>query len=221
MGIGEGDMVVLDRLRKDYPTGGKCAVLGDCTFFFNGGSKEAFRDRLKFDSVETFDINGTPDHKLDLQEELGPEFKGKYDWIVDAGTLFCIFDVPSAWKNLLYMLKDDGKIWHQSNLVGHFGRSFWAFSPSVFGEFYSANGFEVKEMGYMIKSNGRYSWTNCPTNHYYLQSATQDSFQFSPNTSTYQGPVVCDTNLMCFAIRKESKKYERPVPEHYIRTNGR
>lgn len=221
MGIGNGDMDVLRRLTSQHGSGGKCAVLGHCTFFFDGGSKESFRDSLGFESVETFDINGSPDHKIDLQEPLSSDFAGKYDWIIDAGTLFCVFDVVSAWKNLLFMLKDDGKIWHQSNLVGHFGRSFWAFSPSVFGEFYSANNFEIKEMGYMIKNHGRYSWHTCPKLDYYLHSATENDFNFSSSPASYKGPVVCDTNLMCFATRKGVVDFKKPIPEHYIRTQGK
>jgi hypothetical protein len=223
MGIGIAEVTVLEGIRKQFPAGGRCAILGHCTFDASIGSKEGFRQRLNFDSVETFDINGSPDHKLDLQEQLGPEFEGRFDWVLDVGTLFCIFDVSSAWKNVLYMLKDDGKVWHQSNLVGHFGRGFYAFSPSLFKEFYSSNGFSVKNMAYQIKAKGspaRWEYFS-PNAGSYLSSANMSSFNFSQSQSSYGGSVPCDTALMCFAVRQKKLPFKRPVPEHYNRTGGR
>ena len=223
MGIADQEVVVLEKLRKQFPDGKTCAILGHCTFAGSINSKEEFRKRFNFDSVETFDINGSPDHKLDLQEQLGPEFENRYDWVLDAGTLFCIFDVASAWKNALYMLKDDGKIWHQSNLVGHFGRAFYAFSPSLFEEFYSANGFNVKSMAYLIKSRN-VGWEHfSPNAGSYLLNASMSSFNFSHSQEGlgYRGAVPCDTALMCFAVREKKLPFSRPVPEHYNRTGGR
>tara|TARA_B100000035_G_scaffold298999_1_gene293295 strand:+ start:304 stop:477 length:174 start_codon:yes stop_codon:yes gene_type:complete len=36
---------------------------------------------MNFDELHTFDINGTPDFKLDLQEPLNEKFNNYYDWI--------------------------------------------------------------------------------------------------------------------------------------------
>ena len=220
MGLGNEDMKLLLNLRKEYTFGKTCAILGDCTFWFNNGSKENFKNLMGFDTVHTFDILGNPDYKLDLQEQLDVTFECKYDWILDVGTLYCVFDIASVWKNILYMLSSNGYVWHQTNLVGHFGRGFYALSPSVFNEFYKANGFEVKSMGYYIKG-GKNIWQPLDVGCNYMSSANMNEIKFVDNNCSVRQPVPCDTSLMCFAERKHITEFKKPVPEHYIRTNGK
>ena len=116
MGIGDYDMPELLNIKTTNPHIKTCAILGDCSFHYRGGSKKHFKNIMKLDVVHTFDINGNPDYKLDLQEPLPIEFKEKYDLILDIGTLYCIFDIPSCLKNMLFMLTSNGTIFHNSNL---------------------------------------------------------------------------------------------------------
>jgi len=219
MGLGHEDLRVIREIRGNSE-GGKCAILGHCTFWYSeDASLEHFRNQLKFDSVETFDINGSPSHQLDLQEEIPIQFHNHYDLILDVGTLYSVFDVASLFKNLIKMLKVGGKIWHQTNLVGHFGRGYWGVSPSVLYEFYTQNGFVVERMGFYIK--GIEKWVDFNHEAHNLENATNDSFKFSTSQSSFRGMVRNDTSLMCLVSKKEQvERIKRPVPQHYIKTNG-
>ena len=144
MGFEAPDIDLFLRLRQETSASDEsCAILGDCHFYY-GDSMEQFKNRCGFSTVETFDINGDPTHKLDLQQPIPEELHNKYDWIVDAGTLYCCFDISTVLENMMLMLKDSGTIFHMSNLVGHFGRGFYAFSPSFFNEFYEVNCFQTR-----------------------------------------------------------------------------
>lgn len=219
MGLGPEDLRVIREVRGNSQ-GGKCAILGHCTFWYDpAASLDDFRDRLNFDSVETFDINGSPSNKLDLQDEIPEKFHNQYDIILDVGTLYSVFDVSSLFKNLIRMLRVGGKIWHQTNLVGHFGRGYWGVSPSVLYEFYTQNGFSVERMGFYIK--GIEKWVDFDPKAHNLENATDDSFNFTTGQTSFRGTVRNDTSLMCLVTKqKEVSQIKRPVPQHYIRTNG-
>ena len=120
MGIGEQDLAVILKIKQHYPHIKRCAILGDCSFHYPSGSKRHFQELLQLESVETFDVNGTPDHLVDLQEPLSPTFAEQFDLVLDIGTLYCVFDIAACWKNILFMLKTSGVVVHQSNLIGHF-----------------------------------------------------------------------------------------------------
>jgi len=220
MGIGDQDLNFLLEKRKNYTGGKTCAILGNCTFHFKNGSKEKFREIMNFDTVDTFDINGDPTYKLDLQEPLEESFKNKYDWVLDAGTLYCVFDMTSCWKNIIYMLRPDGKIWHQTNLVGHFGRGFYSLSPSAFNEFYRVNGFKIENLQYLIKG-GSGKLQNIQIGCNYLHSANMKALNFVKNNCSVRNQIPCDTSLFCFVSREKELEFKKPIPEHYIKTKGK
>lgn len=223
MGIGKEDLRLLLKYRKQFPNGKKCAVLGNCTFFgFENASKEEFKKLMNFDEVHTFDINGTPDYKLDLQESLNEKFNNYYDWVLDVGTMFCCFDIISVWKNVLNMLNETGCIWHQSNLVGHFGRAYWALSPCLFNEFYLSNKFEIIELNYLFKSGkNKEIWQKIPSNCNYINNCDGHTLKFSNNNSTFRTGINNDSSLSCFVKRIKLVPFTKPIPEHYIKTNGK
>jgi hypothetical protein len=223
MGIGPEDLRILIEYGKKYNIGKKCAILGDCTFWrFKNASKDEFKRIMNFDEVHTFDINGNPDFKLDLQEDCPVKFKNYYDCVLDVGTLYSCFDVVSVWKNILFMLNSEGCIWHQTNLVGHFGRGFWSFSPSVFNEFYTANNFKDIDLKYLFKSGpNKEKWQNISPNCNYLQVSNESSLKFVNHNCTVRHRIMCDTALSCFVKRNGIVPFKKPIPEHYIKTNGK
>src|SRR4051812_35644594 len=96
--------------------GADCLILGDCTFYVPAMTLESFRDACGFRSVSTIDLFGSPTIKADLQDPPSPELLSKFGVIIDAGTLFCCFDVAGVWRNLLKMLTSDGTIFHHAAL---------------------------------------------------------------------------------------------------------
>lgn len=221
MGIGPEDLRVIKEIKGEMQ-GGRCGIFGDCTFWYgNNSSLEDFKTEMGFDSVETFDINGSPTNKLDLQEKVPENFIGKFDLLIDSGTLYSVFDVSMMFSNIVDMLKVGGMIWHNTNLVGHFGRGYWSVSPSVLYEFYTQNGFEVTRMGYYIKEGGD-SWVDFQPGKTYLSNATRSSFEFTEENNTFRNMIPNDCSLMCCAVKKKNiSKIKKPVPKHFITTDGK
>ena len=219
MGIGPADLESILSLRCGE-SGWKCAVLGDCTFWYPGGSLEDFRDLCGFDSVETFDINGQPTYRVDLQEQLSSSLHDRYDFVIDAGTLYCVFDVASVMRNVLLISRVGSISWHQLNLVGHFGRGYWSVGPAVMYEFYTQNGYDPIATAYYVKERGD-RWVYFDQGAHNLRSASSNSFEFVRQKDTWRHDVPCDSSLLFVARRVTSVPFVKPVPRHYIETNGR
>ena len=218
MGLGNDDLIELIELKKKYPNIKKCGILGDCSFHYSGGSKEDFKKRLDLDIVETFDINGNPDYKLDLQDKVGSVFEKKYDLII---TMDCdgTHD-PKYLKSLIQKSKKfDYVITSNSNLIGHFGRGFYALSPSFYNEIYRANDFEILKMAYLMRG-GSGSWIEMPIGKHYLQYADMNRMIWG-DSGTVKTGVPCDSSLLCIVKRNKAKSFTRPIPEHYVRTHGK
>ena len=204
MGLGPIELKNLQEIDEYQSLGKNCAILGDCIFWYDGGSKEDFKNKFGFERVDTFDILGNPSYRVDLNEPLHEDFRFKYDCVIDGGTLYSMFDVAMGFKNILHLLKPNGVVWHESSLAGHFGRGFYCLSPSLFNEFYSQNGFEVIRMAYKIKRQNRERWVDIQIGDDMLGSG-------------FGG----DTSLLCCAKRLEVIDFKKPVPQHYIDTNGK
>ena len=69
-----------------------------------------------------------------------------FNFIFDSGTLEHIFHLPNALKNIYYLLKNEGRIYHLVPSSNHMNHGFHMFSPLFFEEYYSANQFELNDM---------------------------------------------------------------------------
>ncbi len=216
MGVTRQDLDLFRQLREFQPLGKHCAIIGDCTFYYEGGSVEQFGAMLGFEEVDTFDILGSPTHRVDMNEPLPDEFRNRYDWIIDAGSLYCIFDVATALRNILSMLRPVGTILHTSNLVGHFGWGFYAFGPAFFQDFYRANGFEIRAMAHRLKTVDS-QWTLFPPTLSYLKNASDGHLEWDDVGHPLTRLVPNDSLIMAFCCREEERPFTKPLPDHYVR----
>ena len=207
MAIEAEDYELIAEYRRKYPEGESCAILGDCNI---SGDLKA----LGFSTIDTFDILGDPTYKVNLNEPLDDIHLGKYDWVIDSGTLYCCFNVSMVLRNVTRMLKDKGCSLHTSNLCGWFGRGFYSISPSLYKEFYEANNFTVEGMGTKTKLSRR--WNFCDVKATYLKKADHVSMLFSEDPSEFIPAIPNDTLLHCFATREEQVEFKEPIPEHYV-----
>ena len=91
-----------------------------------------------------------------------PEDLGKYDVVIDPGTLEHCFNIGQAFINAANAVKDGGVIMHLSpmTMVNH---GFYNLCPTLFNDFYMQNGWEVKEIKilpafpYRINTTGRFN----------------------------------------------------------------
>lgn len=204
----------------------RLAILGDCHFHYpqgetNAQSQALFCQQTGFAQLDTFDINGQPTHQVNLNEPLADRFTNGYDWVIDSGTLYCCFDIATAWRNILNMVKPQGVVMHTSNLVGFFGRGFYSLSPALFYEFYLANGFEIEVMATRTRTHGT-AWTPIQPGHTYLQHADDRLVQFTDQSRVAYTPQVPNDALLCCVARKVKEvPFTKPVPQHFVTTQGR
>jgi hypothetical protein len=170
MGIAKIAFSLLAELKRDYPVlGGTVLQLGRQTVMVNPikildvlnhfGIKSSIDlnllDRgvndivlfksLGFDPVESIDFDDfeKPTHTHDFNYPIPETFHEKYDAIYDGGTTEHIFNFPESLRNIYKMLKVGGIIMHVSPSNDYVDHGFYAFSPTVFYDYYRVNGFEI------------------------------------------------------------------------------
>ena len=213
MAIENEDFILMQEAREIFPTGTKCAILGDCHIHIG---LDEFKKLLGFDIVETFDINGDPTHKVDLNEPLDESFHNQYDWIIDSGTLYCCFDVSTVLQNITNMLKDKGGVLHTGNLCGFYGRGFYSLSPALFRDFYKCNNFTIEIAA--TKKRQLRSWNKYNPLATYLRDHNLD---FQESSGEFVPMIPNDSMIFCFAARTERSPFTKPVPQHFIDTDGK
>jgi SAM-dependent methyltransferase len=120
-------------------------------------SGETLFKSLGFESVDALDVSDFENASIvyDLNDPDTPaELCGRFDAIVDHGTLEHVFHLPNALQNLFRMLKVGGRVIHSlptSNLVDH---GFYMFSPTLFHDFYSANDWDINNI-YVVSMTPR------------------------------------------------------------------
>lgn len=135
--------------------GKSVAILGDCKFGVPNGpqSLEEFKSAYNMELVDTFDLFGSPTHKLDLNEAIPKPFTAKYDWVVDAGTAFCCFNPAQVLKNIHQMIKVGGRVFQFASMFGYLNRAYYSFHPILLIEFYKTNGYEDIQLYYRVKGH--------------------------------------------------------------------
>ena len=212
MAIEPADLLVLKRMRAENSSGDSCAILGDC--HIQNHSIRDFKRIMGFNNVHTFDINGNPTYKKDLNYLLSEDLQDSYDWVIDSGTLYCCFDPCTVLQNILLLLKNKGCVFHTGNLAGFFGRGFYSLSPALFRDFYYANNFDIKCMG--TKTRSCSSWKFFDPNHTYLN----EHGDFA-DYDKYIPTIPNDWLINCFAVRENRVEFKKPVPQHFIETKGK
>lgn len=107
---------------------------------------EFFWKSLGFSAVDCLDCvaDESPTVIFDLNNVCVPEWlQGRFDVIVDGGVMEHIFHVPHVLQNLYHMVCPGGRIIHLSPTSNFVDHGFYMFSPTLFWDFYKANGFEM------------------------------------------------------------------------------
>lgn len=104
---------------------------------------------LGFEAVESLDIADWEgvDHTADLNQPVPEELRGRFDVVFEGGTIQHVFDLPRVFSNIHALVKVGGRVVHgmapSSNHVDH---GFHMFSPTLFHDFYSANGWRIEKL---------------------------------------------------------------------------
>ena len=213
MAIEPEDFALLKEARQISPEPGACAILGDCNIHIG---LERFKQELNFDIVDTFDVNGQPTYKVDLNEPLDEFLHDKYDWVIDSGTLYCCFDISTALKNILNMLKDQGNVVHTGNLCGFYGRGFYSLSPALFRDFYACNNFKIEMTA--TKTRTSRVWNKFNPQNTYLNNI---NLSFQESAGEFIPEIPNDSMIFCYTSRQKKCSFTKPIPKHFIDTGGK
>jgi hypothetical protein len=83
----------------------------------------------------------------DMNQSVGRELHGKYDVVMDGGSLEHVFNYPVAIKNCMEMVKVGGHLIIQTAMDNFVGHGFYQFSPELFYRILCAdNGYQVERM---------------------------------------------------------------------------
>jgi hypothetical protein len=150
-----------------------------------------FRECLGVSTVNTLDYSAYEGADLlyDLNQPIPAELKGRFDVVVEAGSLEHIFNFPIAIANLMQMTKVGGTIFASTvsnNLCGH---GFYQFSPElIFRVFTVENGFEL---GRVLALEARYPGIEL--------SPISDAFEVSdPATAQCRAGLMTKRPIMLF-----------------------
>lgn len=111
-------------------------------------------------AVHSFDNSGYEDatHIHDFNRPLPESYHGKYDTVIDAGSLEHIYDVRTAVENFAKMLRPGGRIIHINPANNFCGHGFYQFSPEFFFSVYSKEtGFSHTEV-YLARISNLRHW---------------------------------------------------------------
>ncbi|HYV40056.1 MAG TPA: class I SAM-dependent methyltransferase [Gemmataceae bacterium] len=105
-----------------------------------------FFTQLGFENVQSCDTCDYEQatHIFDMNHPSPDQLNNRFDVILDGGTLEHIFNVPQAFGNLHKMLKVGGRAIHVFPVSNHVDHGFYSFSPTLFWDYYQANGYQVE-----------------------------------------------------------------------------
>jgi len=81
---------------------------------------------------------------FDLNKPEPPrELMGQWDAVFDGGTIEHVFHVPNALSNIHKLLRVGGRVIHIAPSSNHMDHGFYMFSPTLFWDYYRANGWDI------------------------------------------------------------------------------
>ncbi|MEJ8560575.1 hypothetical protein QTO30_04555 [Yoonia sp. GPGPB17] len=97
------------------------------------GYAETFFARIGYPPVKSMDASAYEGSDIthDLNDPLPDDLRGRFDVIIDGGTIEHVFHTPQALDNVFHMLKDDGIFISINGMTGWAGHGFYQFSPEL------------------------------------------------------------------------------------------
>ncbi len=158
----------------------------------------------KIDSIDYF-----PDEKpaftLDLNKPLPADLLFKYDLVYDGGTTEHCFDIKQVLSNAVTLVKEGGMIIHHLPMNKAIDHGFYQFSPTLFFDFYGANGFVDMEM--------KIHYQNAAKESYFTYDPQKD--RPLPFSFGYD-----DVHIFFSARKKHNQEIINPIQNSYRRTFG-
>jgi SAM-dependent methyltransferase len=123
-------------------------------------AQDTFFKTLGCAKVDSIDLRAEedPSFLLDLNKPIPERLFGQYDVVWDGGTMEHCLDVKEVLSNCVRLLRKGGMVVHNNPISGWINHGFYQFSPTLYFDFYSRNGFSEMEM--IIQFGTRYLYYN-------------------------------------------------------------
>jgi SAM-dependent methyltransferase len=101
-----------------------------------------------YSSVESIDYypDENPTYVLDLNQAVPPDLHSQYDLVYDGGTMEHCFNSAVFLQNTVKLLRPGGIVIHHVPMNNWVNHGFYQFSPTLFFDYYSTNGFTDLQM---------------------------------------------------------------------------
>lgn len=201
---GEAEMLLREVGVSVVPQNEDNRQLDNLTQFAQGIHQDVLFRMAGFDTVDSIDFypNENPTFTLDLNCPLPTEMCERYDLVYDGGTAEHCFNAPQVLINAAQLASTGGYVLHNVPLNNWVDHGFYQFSPTLFFDFYEANGFTDLHMQILFSRKGR----------------RQSYIDYKPNTSPrlpYQ--LGGSAKSMVFFYARKTK----PLREVVFPTQGR
>lgn len=118
-------------------------------FLENGGYIDTLMNHLGVSELTSFDASDYQDatYLHDMNQPIPERFHEQFDLIIDGGTLEHVFDFPTAIKNVLSMVRVDGRFMMFTPTNNWMGHGFYQFSPELmYRVCHPDNGYKIERM---------------------------------------------------------------------------
>ena len=171
--------------------------------------QELFRS-LGFSEVHSMDYsdyeNATILHDLNRADP-PEELLERFDVVLDRGTSQHVFHTPNLLSSLVRMTKFGGRIIHFSPSSNHIDLGFYMYSPTLFYDYYTANGLEINRI-YLL----RQPWL--------VRHPRTDVFAYTPGclqAIAHGGLDDGGYQIFCVVTRKPDSTFDRtPQQSFYV-----
>lgn len=168
-------------------------------------SADLFFSRMGFAEYQSLDLYGSEGASIihDLSQPVPHQWRGRFDLVVDGGTIEHIFDIAASLRGIVSLLKPGGMALHVSPVSGWENHGFYSINPKLLDRFYRANGFKITG-----------SWVVRLDKTGSLRDGRIDVF------TSFDAPMQTDSlreyTLLVFAATKvnEPLSYTAPVDTH-------
>ena len=135
---------------------------------------------------------------LDLNLPLESIHLGRYDLVIDSGTLEHCFNVGVAFENMCKLVKVNGAILTAApvTMVNH---GFWSFNPCLYENYFRHNKFDILHLSLACGKGNDIKVEN-------MLDKSQTNSRIS---------VPSETSIMAVAKRTNHSTYEFPIQEKY------
>jgi hypothetical protein len=140
----------------------------------------------------------------DLNEPLPTALEGRFGTVLDAGTCEHVFDVRQALTNVARACRVGGQVLHLSPALNYLDHGFYALSPTLFFDFYRANGFEV---------TGCWVWSVNP--HSYFETCPYFSYEYGMDTRPLLEPGRYGYVFFAACKTREVEAFTAPMQGYY------